>query len=308
MRQWQLDHPGDHTNAAEQGKMSGAEWKALTDEQKQPYIEMAQREKQRVREQFASRRPSGSTAGSEKKQSGAKGAAMTSAAEQVREEEKEASDVGAKDERKEAMQSVEAVEEEFSELSPALSSRRPSDPSVQPVNVSVAAEPITGRKGEAIHNAPFEAPRPASAMLMYVNDTVQRTVEEARSKGVRLLKGDARKAARKGWDELTDTERSVSHTAALHSQQHPLPLQIVSSECAVVCCTVCSLQAWRELREQALREWQRSPRSVIPPTNQAVAAEARSVIVQAMTDHPVSNDNSGGSERKERADEVGEEV
>ena len=213
MNQWRRDHPKAHTNAAEQGKMSGIEWKALSAEQKQPYIQQALQDKQRVIQEHLRQRLS------QLHVDGIESSIAASSAVPLSGEGKEASESIAKDEMKEAIAKVEAVEEEFSELSPALSSRRPSDSSVQPKTAS--AEPTSERRAVAVSNTPAYPRRPVSAMQMYMHDTAEQSMEEARTRGVKLLKGDAKKAARIRWEQLNEDERDVSdrqHTvaAALH--------------------------------------------------------------------------------------------
>ena len=215
--------------------MSGAEWQTLTDEQKQPYIRRAALDKERVRQQYLTQHPepTSSHTDNDVKQNSTDSTVVTNAAEDSSEERK-ADESVVKDERKEAMEKVEAVQEEFSELSPALSSRRPSDPFVQAL--AVPAEPTGGRRAVPLNDTPFESPRPGSAMQLYINDSVERAMEEARSKGTKLLKGDARKAARLQWDQMMDAEQKVSSNSNLTLiAEHCAPL-LNTLPSAAVCC------------------------------------------------------------------------
>ena len=231
--------------------MSGEEWRALTTEQKQPYIDRAHQDKQRVTQERLAQQliPASSEAHSDEKQSGMDTAAACAmeadgqAEERSVNDERKEEDINAirageravEDERKEAMDKVVAVEEEFSELSPAVSARRPSDPSVQPA--SLATESPRGRRAVAVSAAPVQAARPNSAMQMYINDRVGRWMKEARNKGAKVLKGDAKKAARQQWDHTTEAEKDVSHTNLNHTASH------TSTRCHRWLCTLMRVTA-----------------------------------------------------------------
>ena len=211
MRQWQQANPKVKTNASEQGSLSGLAWKALTAEQKQPYIDRAQQDKQRALYEYHSRRDSTASSHDDSEQlptdtAAAEGSAATAVASQSG-EEKSASGKVTKAARKAALAKVEAVEEEFSELSPALSSRRPSDPSVP--SLTAATSPASGRRAVAISEAPWMTPRPITAMHMFINDAADRAMKAASDTGVKLLKGDAKRAARSQWARMTDAEKEV---------------------------------------------------------------------------------------------------
>ena len=197
-------------------------WKLLTDEQKQPYNQRSEVEKQRVKQEWLRTHPANnttSTNNSTQSHTAQPTPLYVNVATELKEEEKERSNA-VRDERKEAIAQVQAVEAEFSELSPALSSRRPSDPSLQPPPVGV--EPPKKRRLVAVDGALSTSPRPLSAMRLFINDSVERSLQEAREKRLRALKGDAQRAARQQWEQMTDLQRRVStnsHTLLPHT--HP---------------------------------------------------------------------------------------
>ena len=252
MKEWQRINPDAHTNAAEQGKLSGAQWRLMSDEQKQPYIEQAQHDKQLKQPYTAPRRPgtASSSSRAEEKQAGA-GDGVDTGTEARGEQKAEGERSAARSDKKEALDQVAAVESEFSELSPALSPRRPSDPFVQALDAEV--EPAVHLSPAATSVAVKGPPRPASAMQLYINDRIERLQDEARGRSERLLKGDARKIARTDWDQLTATEKDVAHIAAHHWYALALAtaMRVCSLEPALFCFAVhraggsCMTALWR---------------------------------------------------------------
>ena len=193
MRQWSLEHPEQHVSAAVQGRASGEEWRALTDAQKAPFMLRAQQEKARhaiLKQQYERRKQRND------EQPG------TPQERDHRYEQKQRRSHHDGSEEVTWLRTG-AVDEEVTELSPALSSRAlrrvardheaAEDAAVSDHGGNDMNERLRKRRTLPFDVSPEPRRRPPSAFRLYEAEGLRYLQGRAQQTNTRLLKKDARK-------------------------------------------------------------------------------------------------------------------
>jgi hypothetical protein len=187
IREWGVHHPNEHVSAAVQGRVSGETWRQMSDEQKAPYIRMAELDKEkhtiemrRYEERKKRRRESEEGSHHEDHTHGVK----------VEEEEEEGEEEKV-EEQQEVVEWKSNEGEEASELiSPILSSR--SLPSREKERVAEEEEGDEEKQEHSVSSLVMEEePRPLSAYQLYLRRGMKLKQQEADQTRRKLRKGIA---------------------------------------------------------------------------------------------------------------------